>query len=246
MDVLFKPRWAGSAQVLKLEIGGDAHSTINTESSFMHTANPAAASFSRGWENWLATEAKKRNPGIRIGGLAWGWPGWTKGNLTLKVGYLVAWVDGMQKELDVTVDYIGLQNEGQITGGAEAASVQLRAALDAAGHNHTKIECCDGRDFSILPKDPGTEYFKAVHTYGMHEPLRNTESVPAEYSATGKPIWSSESYTTYSDSNGGGCWARALNWGYVKGNVTSHTAWNLIQSYPSVGDDMNYNGHGLM
>ena len=53
-------------------------------------------------------------------------------------------------------------------------------------------------------------------------------------------------YTTYSDSNGGGCWARALNWGYVLGNVTRHIAWNLIQAYPSVGDGMNYDGHGLM
>ena len=60
-------------QVLKLEIGGDAHSTINTESSHMHTPDPAQASFDRGWEIWLATEAKKRNPNIRLGGLAWGW-----------------------------------------------------------------------------------------------------------------------------------------------------------------------------
>ena len=61
----------------------------------------------------------------------------------------------------------------------------------------------------------------------------------------GKPIWSSESYTTYSDSNGGGCWARAINWGWVKGNLTRHMAWNLIQSYPTDGSGMNYNGHGL-
>lgn len=53
-------------------------------------------------------------------------------------------------------------------------------------------------------------------------------------------------YTTFSDSNGGGCWARALNWGYIYGNVTAHIAWNLIQAYPSVGSGMNYDGHGLM
>ena len=49
----------------------------------------------------------------------------------------------------------------------------------------------------------------------------------------------SESYTTYSDSNGGGCWARAINWGWVKGNLTRHMAWNLIQSYPTDGSGMN-------
>ena len=34
----------------------------------------------------------------------------------------------------------------------------------------------------------------------------------------------------------GGCWARAVSWGYVKGNLTRHMAWNLIQSYPSTGN----------
>ena len=246
MDVLFKPRWAGSAQVLKLEIGGDAHSTINTESSFMHVEDPSAASFNRGWETYIALEAKKRNPQIVLGGLAWGWPGWTAGSLPKKIAYLVAWVDGMQREKNLTIDYIGLQNEGDITGGSEAASVALRVALDAAGYHRTAIECCDAHNFEGLPTNRSSDFYKAVDTYGIHEPLRSAESVPPQYSATGKPIWSSESYTTYSDSNGGGCWARALNWGYVKGNVTSHTAWNLIQSYPSVGDDMNYDGHGLM
>ena len=246
LDVLFKPRWAGSAQVLKIEIGGDAHSTINTESSFMHVADPAKMSFNRGWENYIAVEAKKRNPDIVIGGLAWGWPGWLIGNMTGKVEYLVAWVSGMKRELNIHVDYIGLQNEGSMTGGSENASIALRNALDNAGHHDTAIECCDAHNFNGLPTDPTTAFYKAVHTYGIHEPLRNAESVPSPYNANGKPIWSSESYTTFSDSNGGGCWARALNWGYVKGNVTSHTAWNLIQAYPSVGDDMNYNGHGLM
>jgi galactosylceramidase len=206
MDVLFKPRWAGAAQVLKLEIGGDGHSTINTESSFMHVPDPANASFNRGWESMLALEAKKRNPNIKIGGLAWSWPFWTKDDMSKKVGYLTAWVTGMKKELNITVDYIGLQNEGKMTGGYDQASVALRKALDSAGHNHTRIECCDNHNFDGLPTDPTTDYYKAVDTYGVHEPLRNSESVPAEYSATGKPIWSSESYTTFSDSNGGGCW----------------------------------------
>jgi hypothetical protein len=147
LDVLFKPRWAMSAQVLKLEVGGDAHSTINTESSHMsvadgsfmffsrssapflfwyevrharlqssmspnisnrvcfdaglsrplalvllgllpptrHTSNKSEASFNRGWEIFIAAEAKKRNPDIRIGGLAWGWPGWTGDSVELKV-----------------------------------------------------------------------------------------------------------------------------------------------------------------
>jgi hypothetical protein len=59
-----------------------------------------------------------------------------------KVNYLTAWVGGMKSELNITVDYIGLQNEGAMTGGSGPASIALRASLDAAGYTHTQIECC--------------------------------------------------------------------------------------------------------
>ena len=80
----------------------------------------------------------------------------------------------------------------------------------------------------------------------VHEPLRSAESVPAAATATGKRLWSSESWQSYANSDGGGCWARAVSWGYVKGNLTRHMAWNAIQSYPSVGNGLVYSGHGLM
>ena len=104
---------------------------------------------------------------------------------------------------------------------------------------------CSAHNFAFVADlaNQSSPFFKAVGALAVHEPLRNAESVPANALATGKPIWSSEAYTTYSDSNGGGCWARALNWGYVKGNVTSHIAWNLIQSYPSTGGGMDYTGY---
>ena len=88
LDVLFKPNWAASLQVLKLEIGGDGHSTINTESSHMHSESDSG-SFKRGWVLWLMKEAKARNPELRVGGLAWTWPGWTKGSVDKKVDYLI-------------------------------------------------------------------------------------------------------------------------------------------------------------
>lgn len=67
-----------------------------------------------------------------------------------------------------------------------------------------------------------SSFFKAVDALAVHEPLRDVESVPAAAIATGKRIWSSESWQSYADSDGGGCWARAVNWGYVKGNLTRH------------------------
>lgn len=57
-----------------MEIGGDTQSTEGTEASHMH--NPDDLNFARGYEAWLMTEAKKRNPNIKLYGLAWGYPGW--------------------------------------------------------------------------------------------------------------------------------------------------------------------------
>jgi hypothetical protein len=113
LDVLFRPQYAGSLQVLKLEVGGDGHSTINTESSHMHTEHEQP-SFRRGWVTWLLQEAVRRNPDIKVGGLAWTWPGWTKGSVSKKVGYLVQWVQGIKANFNVTVSFMGLQNEGQV------------------------------------------------------------------------------------------------------------------------------------
>lgn len=196
------------------KVGGDAHSTINSESSFMHVADPAAASFDRGWEFFLAVEAKKRNPDIRVGALAWGWPYWTTGSVDLKTSYLVdfakvvprwyrppptraaglrarhrstnAVIDthapantitaaaraalnvpesmyniacladsddvhnrscstgkqGLRSAHNITLDFMGLQNEGPITGGEELFAVTLRTKLTAAGFGATIIDCC--------------------------------------------------------------------------------------------------------
>ena len=62
--------------VLKLEIGGDTQSTDGTEPSHSHFRGDLGCT--RGYEGWLASEAKKRNPDIKIWSLSWGVPGWVK------------------------------------------------------------------------------------------------------------------------------------------------------------------------
>ena len=248
LDILFLPKWGANMQVLKLEVGGDGHSTINTESSHMHTERDEP-SFKRGWILPLLREATRRNPSLKVGGLAWSWPNWTKDSVEKKVRYLTAWAEGLRNEYNVTLDFIGLQNEGEITGGPANFSVALRQSLDAAGFGATLIECCDAHDWKDLEplfEHHDSAYFHAVDALAVHEPLRSAESVPVAATATGKRIWSSESWQSYANSDGGGCWARVVSWGYVKGNVTRHMAWNAIQSYPSVGNGVVYDGHGLM
>uniref|UniRef100_A0A1X7VI95 galactosylceramidase n=1 Tax=Amphimedon queenslandica TaxID=400682 RepID=A0A1X7VI95_AMPQE len=56
-DLLFKPNFAASLQICKVEIGGDGQSTDGTESSHMHSQDDE--NYHRGYEWWIMTEAKK-------------------------------------------------------------------------------------------------------------------------------------------------------------------------------------------
>src|ERR1700759_5497946 len=74
LDYLFKPGYGASLQLLKVEVGGDTNSTSGAEPSHEHTAGDLNCN--RGYEWWLAEQAKARNPNIKLYALAWGAPGW--------------------------------------------------------------------------------------------------------------------------------------------------------------------------
>ena len=94
--------------MLKVEVGGDAQSSEGTEPSHSHAPNDL--NYQRGYEWRLMVEARKRNPDIILGALAWAWPGyigqgtaspWT--NVTLAAGYLVDWMKGARDTYNLTV-----------------------------------------------------------------------------------------------------------------------------------------------
>ncbi len=74
LDLLFSPGVGAALQVLKVEIGGDTQSTDGTEPSHQHSRDDLGCA--RGYEGWLAREATKRNPAIKVWSLSWGVPGW--------------------------------------------------------------------------------------------------------------------------------------------------------------------------
>ena len=93
LDYLFKPGYGASMQILKVEIGGDTNSTSGAEPSHEHTRG--SVNCDRGYEWWLAEQAKARNPNIKLYGLAWGAPGWIgNGNFwsTDMINYLLDWL----------------------------------------------------------------------------------------------------------------------------------------------------------
>ena len=68
LDMLFTPKLGWAYQILKIETGGDCQSTWGTESSYAHT--PSDIGWDRGYEWWLAKEAKSRNPNIALASLS--------------------------------------------------------------------------------------------------------------------------------------------------------------------------------
>ena len=74
LDYLFLPNFGASLHMIKVEIGGDAQSTDGSEPSHMH--DPTDENYERGYEWFIMSEAKKRNPSIKTFGLPWAWPQW--------------------------------------------------------------------------------------------------------------------------------------------------------------------------
>jgi hypothetical protein len=108
LDYLFTPGLGASLHILKVEIGGDAESTEGTEASHMHSADDL--NFHRGYEWWLMREAKRRNPDIKLYGLAWGYPGWVAegGNdpfTNSSARYITEWIRGAREVHGLHIDY---------------------------------------------------------------------------------------------------------------------------------------------
>ena len=137
LDYLFLPSFGASVAVLKLEIGGDTQSTDGAEPSHMHSRYDLGCD--RGYEGWLAAEAQRRNPSLKIWSLAWGVPGWI-GNVSGhaptyycddNMNYTIAWLKCLRDTHGVRSDYLGLWNERPQ--GSVDYVIALRKALDREG-----------------------------------------------------------------------------------------------------------------
>ncbi|CAL1547008.1 unnamed protein product [Lymnaea stagnalis] len=230
LDYLFKPHFAASLQILKVEIGGDAQASDATEASHMHVE--WEENYERGYEWWLMKEAKLRNPDIKLYGLPWAFPGWL-GNGTQNpyrnneklADYIFKWIHGAQVYHNLKIDLIGIWNERWCD--TEYVKV-LRKKLDDNGYSDIRIVASD-LDFGIVDFIKADSELASVVDYiGAHYPGVVS---PEDAKEIGIPLWSSEDFSTYNDEVGGGCWARILNQNYVQGLMTSTIAWNLIDSF---------------
>jgi hypothetical protein len=237
LDYLFRPNYGAAMQVLKVEVGGDTNSTSGAEPSHKHTA--ADLNCDRGYEWWLMQQAKARNPGIKLAGLAWGAPGWI-GNGTFwstdMIDYYVSWLTCARDQHGLTIDYIGGWNE---RGHDKTWSRNFKSALVSRGFGNVKV-VSDDTGWDVATDAVNDSAFAAsVDVLGAHYVCgyRGAQtSCPSSSNAlaTGKTLWASENG---SDDYSGGApaLARGINRGYIDGKMTGYLNWPVIAAlYPNI------------
>ncbi|WP_405943770.1 galactosylceramidase [Streptomyces sp. NBC_00932] len=249
LDYLFKPGYGANLQILKVETSGDGNTTSGAEQTIEETRG--AINCQAGYEFWLAQQALKRNPHIKLYGLTWAAPGWVGSSMYTQNGiqYITDWL-GCAKQRGLTFAYMGGWNE---KGGWTAAWWKdLRAALDQHGFSGVKLVAADQvSSFSdvsgAMAQD--ADFAKAVSAIGEHYPCGwngptpisdypNVEtSCPSSQAAQAlnTPLWASEQ-GSMSYNAGGLPMARADNIDYVDGRMTASINWPVVASaYPDVG-----------
>jgi galactosylceramidase len=244
LDLLFKPKFGASLNLLKVELGGDTQSTDGSEPSHAHSrAELDSPDCERGYELWLMREAKKRNPDVQTYGLSWGAPGWIGNNSYFSqdnVKYQTSWLTCVREKANISVDYMGIWNEKPW--GSTEYITELRAAFDAAGFEKTKLIALDGGlngDF-VQTLDTTPALANALSGVGLHYPC---SVVSPSATIDGMKYWASEDMSTPADWRGSGCWGRILNSNFVRMNMTATISWSLLWSvYPN----LDCYGNGLM
>ena len=249
LDLLFKPAYGASLQLLKVEIGGDGQSTEGSEASHMHNASDL--NVRRGYEGWLLAEAKRRNPDLCTLSLSWAWPAWLGcpgGDLSSPdcdlatpysypaqtAAYVASWVQGMQREFGVTIDVASSWNERSFNA---SYLIALRAALDAANLTSTRI-VCDDFDWACAGAMAGNPALAAAVDY-----ISGHDTMPLAAAAAGKPLYDTEGFHTTGSDAGAASWIAELNSRYIKYNQSMNIAWNLVAAY---GEGTAFWPHGLM
>jgi len=247
LDYLFKPDFGASLSALYVEVGGDG-SVNGTEPSHMHTRTDT--NFQRGYEWWIISEAKKRNPDITLDGVAWGCPGWVgNGNFWSQdmCDYYAGWIKGLKTNYGFDMDAIGCRNES----GVDTSWVTMfRTTLDNDGLSQVKIHAFDNYtstkwDFaSEFASDPALN--DAVNIVSAHTTWKNTtmETITPTVKSCGKPIWDTEEHA--GNTNGFDFALNvvdACNENYIDSRITKILFWFLVGSMPPMVYEIE-NGNG--
>lgn len=236
LDYLFKPKFGAGFQHLKVEIGGGENSTCGSEPSHAITrAELTAPVGTRGYEFWLAKEARDRNPGIILDGLAWCHPYWFS---TLwsqdQADYIIAFLDAAKSAWGLDWEWIGACKNKRGYNRDWIVNT-LRPSLNKKGYADIKLHAAEviASDWSIADALAGDASFSAaLDAISVHYPSRaENRTPPASARNWGKPLWANEEW-----SRSGSTWsnsillARNINMLYIRDLISKHSIWCPIDA----------------
>ncbi len=200
LDLLFKPKFGASLQLVKNEIGADSNSSSGTEPS--HWRNPSDTPAARGVNFWIARQAKARNPAMQFAALRWATPAWVKDDAA-KSKYLTSFLDLMSAN-GTPVDFIGPGiNEDDYTAPLGTfIKNTFKPALDAGGYTSKIVIADDVKKLwgpaPAVNEDPALK--AAIFALSAH--YTDTSSEAAK--SSGIPLFNAESDTGMMD------WTRGI------------------------------------
>jgi hypothetical protein len=240
LDYLFKPNYGASLQHLKVEVGGDTNSTDGSEPSHMRTRTDQ--NYDRGYEWWLMSEAKARNPNIILDALPWGAPGWIGNGKYYSqdmADYIVKFIQGAKKQHGLDIEYVGIWNETNY----DVGYIRLLKKTLLANGLTTNVVAADlyqnqwkiTDDFKLDPELKKDVYAIAVH----YSRVKGNFYVTGSALRSGKPLWSSEDQPFDKTGSmlqrdwkpGARIWAKFLNTNYIDGKITKTEIWSPVTSY---------------
>jgi len=258
LDLLFKPKFGASFQHLKVEIGSGVNSTCGAEPSHVITPDELSQPVPRGYELWLAAEARKRNPEIILDALPWGTPYWTTNYSTQEAAdWAVAFLELARRHYGLEFQFIGgCQNEhSDIVKRTDSEQTRrfivehLRPTLDRKGFSNVQIVAADFFNHHIgdehrwsvvkdVLQDPN--YSRALDVVGYHYPVGylkwtlDDRPLPAGFLESRKRIWASEDFSQRGGSfEVGHDYVGKIVREYSELSITKSIAWAPFSSLPA-------------
>lgn len=258
LDYLFKPKFGAGFQHLKVEIGGGENSTCGSEPSHAVTRQEMADPRPRGYEFWLMSEARRRNPQIILDCLPWSYPNWIGNRFSQDAAdWFVAFLQVARKQYGLELDWVAAAQNEEGTD-PEWIRRNLRPALDSGGFGQVRLQAPDDtkeywKIFDTLQKDP--ELDRMIDAVGYHyvdgrEPWKIDQNMGREATEaakkSGKPLWASEEWSQSGKQWGGKgalYLARLMNKLYIRDRITKFEIWCPVDS---IYDQIQWSDTGAM
>ena len=239
LDLLFKPKFGASLQLVKNEIGADSNTTSGTEPS--HWRNPSDTPTARGVNFWIARQAKARNPAMQFAALRWATPAWVKTD-EAKSKYLTTFLDLMSAN-GTPVDFIGPGiNEDDYTAPLGTfIKNTFKPALDAGGYT-SKIVIADDlkKQWSAAPAVNEDAALKAA-VFALASHYTDTSTAAAK--SSGLPLFNAESDTGMMEWTRGLWVARRIATAL---SVGKQSMWLFQPALDCVYENIRYQRKGIL